>query len=243
MKDEARERDKALDRIKKLLRMKRGGTPEEVATALRIAQEIADRHGILIGEVDLDDDRPASETMGHDEPISGARIQCEVRLSGMICEQFFRVLVFTRQRGWYRAGRGRKMISYALVIVGANWDRVIAIYVLHFLARRFRDAWREQRGRLRNREAFMWGVYCGVAARLKDLQPPVETPRGEGLIVADRRLAYTKTHFGDLTGEDVRPDTKARAAEFAGWIAGRKTEIKSGLEGPRNQTPRLPAAR
>ena len=54
--------DAILERLKKLLRMKRGGTPDEIATALRLAQQIADEHGINLDS--LNPDEEGSSKMG-----------------------------------------------------------------------------------------------------------------------------------------------------------------------------------
>ena len=142
-----------IEKLKKLLRMKRGGTPDEIATALRLAQELAEKHGVDLSQVNPDDDAPKSEQLGHSDPIASARIQCEVRYAGLVCEQFFNVKVFTRtlDASW----RGRMVYRYAMTFVGTDWEREIATHILHFLVGHFRREWATKRGRCRNREAFM----------------------------------------------------------------------------------------
>jgi len=48
--------DPIVEKIKSSIRMKRGGTPDEIATALRLAQELAAKHGINIGDVNPDEE-------------------------------------------------------------------------------------------------------------------------------------------------------------------------------------------
>jgi hypothetical protein len=56
------EQKAALDKIRKLLRMKRGGTAGEVENALRMAQELAAKHGIDLNTVDPDVDERERQT-------------------------------------------------------------------------------------------------------------------------------------------------------------------------------------
>lgn len=220
-----------VEKLKKLLRMKRGGTPDEIATALRLAQELAEKHGVDLSQVNPDDDAPKSEQIGHSDPIASARIQCEVQFAGLVCEQFFNVKVFTRCVGGHH-GNWKRVYRYAMTFVGTDWEREVATHVLHFLVRHFRREWATKRGRCRNREAFMWGMYCGLCAKLRERQPPVvEAAQQAGIVLADRKRDYVAKHFGEMKSESVEPDGDAQAAKYAGWLAGRATEIRPAVTG------------
>lgn len=222
-----------IEKLKKLLRMKRGGTPDEIATALRLAQELAEKHGVDLSQVNPNDDAPKSEQIGHSDPITSARIQCEVKFAGMVCEQFFNVRVFTRmvdgawsKRGW------KRVYTYAMTFVGTDWEREVAAHVLHFLVRHFRREWATKRGRCRNREAFMWGMYCGLCSKLIERQPPaVEAAQQAGLVLADRKRDYLARNFGEMKSSSMEPDGEAAAAKLAGYLAGRATEIRPAVTG------------
>ena len=222
--------DPIIEKIRKLLRMKRGGTPEEIATALRLAQELAAKHGVDLGSVNPDDDAPKSEQIGHEDPISGARIQCECRYAGLVCVQFFNVEVFsTTLEGHWR--QARRVYRYALRFVGTDWDRKVAVYVFFFLAGHFRREWKSRRGRCRSREQFMWGMYLGLCRKLRERQPkPLESA---ALVHTGRQLArrnYIDRHFGKLDSHSVEPDGDADEAKWRGYLAGQQTEIRPAME-------------
>lgn len=219
------EQQAALDKIKKLLRMKRGGTADEIATALRLAQELANKHGINLDDVNPDDERN-EKPLGHDDWILGSRIQWECKYAMLIAKWFFNVSPFLNN--FWNALRGT---YYGITFVGTEWDRQIAIYVYSFLIRHMRREWRDKRGRCRNRQAFMYGMYVGIWSKLKERQPkPIQQP---GIVPVNHALArrndYIAKLFGKLAGTDVKPDGDADKAEHLGWLAGRATEIRSGL--------------
>ena len=223
------EQQAALDKIKKLLRMKRGGTPDEIATALRLAHELADKHGIDLNTVDPDtEDR--ERPLSHEDEILGARIQWECKYAMLICGRFFNVSAFLDQNWCYVRGYGRR--ERKITFVGTEWDREIAIYVYRFLVGAFRRAWKHDSGRCRNRRAFLYGMYCGICVKLRARQPkPVEGEPGLVLINAAlaRRDSYITKHFGQLKESGVEPDGDAEDAKHAGYRAGLATEIRSGL--------------
>ena len=217
------DRDAILDKIKKLLRMKRGGTPDEIATALRLAQELAAKHGIDLAGVNPDEERIRERPISHEDAVCGSRVSWESKYAGMIADQFFKVRVFKS------VNEARS--KYVLRFVGEEWDRQIAIYVYRFLCGHFRREWATRRGRCRNRQAFMWGMYLGLCQKLHDRQPQ---PQQAGIILADRALArrnqYVADNFGELGSTDAKPDGDAAEARHRGWLAGRATEIRSGVK-------------
>lgn len=220
-------RDEAIEKIKKLLRMKRGGTPDEVATALRLAQDLAAKHGVDLGKVNPDEESQ-ERPIGHKDAVHGARVQCECQYSGLVCSQFFSVNVFqsvTEDR-----------TKYCMRFVGTDWDTQIAIYVYHFLTGHFRREWKARRGRCRNRQAFMWGMYLGLCRKLRERQPlPVQQP---GLIPVDRQLQRRDQYISErwkIKSESCEPDTDSTLAKWRGYNAGLETEIRSALKGNKSR--------
>lgn len=133
-------KDEAIEKIKKLLRMQRGGTPGEVENALRLAQEIADKHSVDLNGVDPDAE--AQRPISHESIIHGARVQFECKYAALIVRAFFHV------------------------------------------------------------------------------------PVDRGL---ERRKAYVEEHFGKLDQASIEPNGDAEAAKWRGYLAGRQTEIRKGV--------------
>jgi len=225
------DRDKVLDKIKKLLRMKRGGTPDEVRTALGLAAELARKHGIDIDGVDPDAE--AAQPLGHIDAMTAARVQWECKYAGLICQQFFNVTLLLRNKRkvTLRDGWPRTASDYMITFIGLDRDIQIALYVYHFLVRHLRWSWNTGRGRYRNRQAFLYGMYVGLCTKLNEQR--VQQVNEAGLILLDRLFArredYRQAHFGKLRNHDTKPDTDANAAKYAGYLAGRQTEIRTGL--------------
>jgi hypothetical protein len=228
------ERDAIIDKIKKLLRMKRGGTPDEIATALRLAQELAEKHGIDLDAVNPDEESIREKPIAHEDAVCGSRVSWESKYSAMIVDQFFKVRAFKSVND--------TQTKYVLRFVGEEWDRQIAIYVYRFLCGHFRREWKTNRGRLRNRQAFMWGMYIGLCQKLRARQPQTQEA---GIVRAERGLArrnqYIAEHWGELGSTSAKPDTDSAAARHRGWLAGRATEIHSGVKDATANNQGLPA--
>lgn len=223
------------EKIKKLLRMKRGGTAAEVETALNLARELAQKHGIDLDSVNPDE-HTEEKPINHHDAFVGGRIQVECKYAGIICNKFFNVNVFTRRirfSAWpyYR---------FALTFVGTDWDREIAGYVYRFLVGHFRREWNTKRGRCRNRHAFMDGMFDGLFIKLRDRQPTPEA--GVGLIhierAAKRRELYVGQHFGEMKGKSMKPDGNADQSRWRGFLAGQDTEIRPAVK-DRNEAGQL----
>lgn len=223
-------RDEVIDKIKKLLRMKRGGTIAEVETALNLARELAQKHGIDLDGVNPDDEQQDQDKpIDHEDAYVGGRLQWEIKYAALIAQQFFNVSIFTRRRT--AVVKGWPTIVAAMTFVGTEWDRQIGIYVFRFLVGHFRREWKTKRGRCRNRQAFMYGMYVGLGTKLRERQPA--RVAGPGLMRIERSLArrdvYLKKHFPAIVHESARPDGDADAAKYRGYLAGRDTEIRPAV--------------
>ncbi len=219
-----KERDIIIEKIKKLLRMKRGGTPDEIATALRLAQGLAEKHGIDMNVVNPDEEALREKPIAHDDAVCGARVSWESKYASLVCDSFFKVRVFQSVTA--------DGFKYVLRFVGEEWDIQIAHYVYRFLCGHFRREWKTRRGRCRNRQSFMYGMYSGLCQKLRERKPEPTEP---GIVRADQALArrnqYIADHFGELESQSAKPESASAKAHYRGWLAGRATEILSGLEG------------
>lgn len=224
----------ALDKIKKLLRMRRGGTAGEIENALAMAAKLAREHGIDLDSVNPDDeqhDRP----IGHSSVPYGARVPAEMNYATSIVINFFNVSVviiqkFSARNAWVFRGKPRFVADY----IGTDWDIEVARYVFHFLVAHFRRSWRlRENRRLSNRQAYFYGMFIGICAKLRrDHEPQPQSP---GLIPQDRQLArrnayLDKLHPGSKDKNLPDEDSDATAARTAGYYDGLKTEIRPGLD-------------
>jgi len=224
------EREKIIEKIKKLLRMKRGGAQAEIETALAMAAELARKYNIDIENIDPDTEPP--QPIGHIDAVTSARIQWECKYAALVVQQFFNVNVLIRRadrierRGW------RYCTDFHLTFVGRKFEIEIAVYVYRFLVGSFRRAWisRENR-RLQNRRAFLYGMYHGLCAKL-DEQQQKQVNRAALILIFKQvkvREEYMSDRFGKIGSESAVPDCDANASKWAGYQAGRDVQIRTGL--------------
>lgn len=218
------ERTTIIDKIKKLLRMKRGGTPDEIATALRLAQELAAKHGIDLGAVNPDEEQVKQQPITQDDELLGRRVSWESKYASLICSNFFNVSVFLSTNS--------NCSKYVYTFVGEEWDIQTAIYVYRFLCGHFRREWKARKGLCKKRQVFLYWMMVGLAQKLQERQPNTEqTP---GIVTTDRQLQrrteYIKLRW-KLNTTSVKPNGDSIEAMNRGWRAGMDTEIHSGVTG------------
>jgi hypothetical protein len=235
-------KEAVIEKIKKLLRMKRGGTPGEIENALAAAAKLAREHGIDLENVNPDEQSDA-QRITHATEVLGLRLPLEARFAAAIPVNFFNVQILFKQalNLWFVKKNG------SITFVGTAWDCEVARYVFVFLQQHFRYSWNHrQNRRLKNREAFLHGMFLGLAAKLEAQQ--VQPEPGVGLIRIERALQLRKDYLAKLcpNAKDKplpKEDSEAWKAKRAGIEEGRKTEIRSGLkDSPVPARPALPPA-
>jgi hypothetical protein len=220
-------RDEVIEKVKKLLRMKRGGTQGEIENALAMAAELARKHGINLAGVDPDAEE---EKIRHETDALTSRLPLDAKLAAAILVNFFNVQVVVSNRAEpNKPWKNQYLINY----IGTAWDISVARYVFVFLQRHFRSSWthRENR-RLKNREAFLNGMFIGLSNKLYDQRKLTSTEAG--LVLVGRAVALRKAYVDKTwpNNKDVdlkTDDSDASAARWAGLQAGRNTEIRSGV--------------
>lgn len=222
--------DAIIDKIKKLLRMKRGGTAAEIETALALAQELAAKHGIDIKSINPDEE---TRRITEHDVFAAARLQWECKYAVLVCEHFFNVSgLIVQSRVPFRWGMRSVM---GIRFIGTSWDIQIATYVYHFLVRHFRREWTQRRGRCRNRQAFLYGMYHGLCHKL-DARRKASLPSENAIMVLGKALTerkqYLALHYGELKQQSSVPDGDAQLAKYRGFIAGQETEINPGIGAP-----------
>lgn len=225
--------DAIIEKIKKLLRMKRGGTAGEIENALALAAELARKHGIDLAAVNPDE---STQTIKHESEALKSRLSQEARFAAAILVNYFSVGIIVSQQNehvtWYKTKR-----RYVVNFIGADWDVEIARYVFVFLQKHFRRSWAQRENRrLKNREAFFQGMFYGLVAKLereRNANPPNEA----GLILVGKavelRQAYMQKHWPNSIKKDLdMNDTDAHASVRAGVEAGLNTSIRKAMEKP-----------
>jgi len=231
--------DPIIEKIKKLLRMKRGGTQAEVETALAMAAALAAKYGIRLDSVDPDAE--PDQPLGHIDAITSARIQWECKYAGLVCQQFFNVNSLLRSSYQPKRGGWKYCYDYKITFIGTASDTEIALYVYRFLVGHFRRCWNKRSGRCRNRQAFLYGMYIGLCSKLEEQKKQQISDRALVFLGREltRRNAYTQQQFGDTTESSTEPDGDAKAAKWEGYIQGRKTEIRPAIDPSKKQPLQL----
>jgi len=222
-----------IEKIKKLLRLARSSNPHEAALAMQHALALAEEHRISIEGLNPDQ---AAPTFTHQSGKTFARLSHEQQFAASIVQSFFHVKAITQgcvrfdKSGWPRSGE-------KMTFVGTTSDLEVAWYVFDFLTFHFAYCWRKHRGRCRHRYSFMLGMAAGLHSKLAESNPPTPERQAKGNELALSMKAYLAEHFGKLKPRHL-PDASAQAAANAGYVQGRKTEIRPGIK----QTEQAPLA-
>lgn len=212
-----------IEKIKKLLRLARSANPHEAQLAMQRALALAEEHRVAIEGLNPDDCAREKATTHRETEILSRRTY-DQRYAFAVCRRFFRVTTVDIQcvrmvDGWPRDG-------WKTAIVGTKSDIEIALYVHGYLTQHFAFCWRKFRGRFRNRQAYVHGMYLGICARLAENAP---APTGREIVLAEQD-AYIATVYGETTKTPLaQPDHEARGAAWAGFLQGQKTEIRPAL--------------
>jgi hypothetical protein len=215
-----------IERIKKLLRLARSANQHEAALAMEKAMALAAEHRVEVEKLDVYHDAARVTHRDHEDRL--ARLSDEYQFAARICQRFFRVRCIVRNSWHTPEGKWLPVSREYIALVGTATDVEIALYVLGFLVHHFRFCWRHHRGRVRNRRAFLTGMFRGLHAKLAAAEPPVPVESHNALIVSHD--AYIAAHIGKTTDRANREDDDAHAALLAGWHQGQKTQIHGGLK-------------
>lgn len=222
------DRDAILEKIKKLLRMKRGGTAGEIDNALAMAAKLARDHEIDLNDVNPDDESKPERITFHEDVLK-LRLPSEAKFAAAICVNFFNVQMCFKSplNRYYIKAKAR------VTFIGSAWDIEIARYVFVFLQHHFRGCWKSrQNRRLKNRKAFLSGMFLGLGAKLEDAR---KQEVGTGLIHVDRAIQLRKDYlaklFPNATDKNLgADDSDAHAAKYAGILEGQKTNIAPAVK-------------
>lgn len=196
-----------IEKIKKLMRVdpERGSTPAEAEQALAMAQRLALKHGIDLGQLDTEEITAAGEPFEEVEFIPKRKDGIEVKTKLPVCHKwiakilirYFAVdIIYQTRYGKYKnrdgsEGQGFRKI---LLINGRKTNVQIAIYVYGFLFNEFNQRWedhckgQDMRALWAERNGFYYGLYLGLDAKLEK-----EKGRAEREIQAQLKAAKSNT--------------------------------------------------
>lgn len=215
---------KALERIKKLLRLARdpGATPAEAESAFLQAQRIMAENGFEDGEV-IDTAAPEEAILDEDVSVGRRRDFWRGRLAVVVSRNF-------RCKTYWR---GRNDGQNGVHFLGRRGDVAIAkeVYVTaqEVALQQARSFLKANRGGLKSRNAFLTGFAEGLAAKFEE-QVQQMTATGTALVVVadagvEAKYDELKLRRGKRSAA-LLSDDNARAA---GEQAGRAFDLRSNL--------------
>lgn len=217
-----------IERIRKLLRLARSSNPHEAELALARALELAREHDVSIEGLNPDEQAKERKVTHHDMSIE-ARLTYDKRYAWAICRSFFNVS--SVEVGCIRMVDGWPCHGVKMMVVGTEADISIALWVYDFLIRHFSFCWRHYRGRLRNRHAYVHGMFLGIHSKLQEKNPSATVERAHAIVLQERK-SYIAAVIGKTEPKMMgAPDGDARAATWAGYARGRNTNIAMPIHG------------
>ncbi len=125
-----------------------------------------------------------------------------------------------------RTRRTERTVAQSIIFAGRTFELEIALYIFKFLCGHFDRTWRTKRGRCRNRQSFVWGMYRGLFDKLDEQMP--KEPQREGIVLS--RQHYLNKLFPDMYTQPAEKPEVADKAAMAGYIEGQNTELRKGVE-------------
>lgn len=245
----ANDKDKLLRRIRKLMALgTRNSNANEAARALRLAQQLMQRHNLSEVDVNLSDisERECLQVYTDAVSIPGwLNALAAVVCMATGCRCWF---------GWYQStsSGGRERERRSLHFYGLNERPEVAQYIFVVLARQLKDAttehmnssYRLKRLKLqtkRNRaDQFREGWVTGVWMVLEAFAP---SDKESGLL---RLWLSQRCGSGELSAIRVREAKSCRGdskARLSGWLAGQRAELNHGLHSSKNAVLAINEAR
>jgi len=229
-----------LDRIKKLLRLgaDQRGNSREAEVAMALAYELAEKHRVDVGSLDLDEE--TRRLLDERWPMGMRFDAVRQRVFGIL-QTFFHVTLC--------------LLKPEVIVVGKPVDLAIARYVHDFLLRASRDCLRryeaEERGLYRRRmtprkrAGFVAGFFYGISHNLRRAHSTLELNDAQNAIVL-REDAERAARLAELVPNQatvkLRKSKMNESAVACGFYAGLDTSIHTPLGGGSPEAPlALPA--
>jgi hypothetical protein len=201
-----------------------GRTEAERDSAEIIAAAIAAKHGIDLRQIEEADTRPKLVIT---ERVVGQWFSMpkEASYASAVCVKYFEVSQIT-------------LVGYdgtKEAFIGLDYHLDIAEQVFKFLIHEFRYRWNHGKGRLKNRNQFLYGMFVSLMAKLHERFSDRAGAAGPEVSWKAKRQAYLAEHHPDSTESKLITKQRASRAISAGLAAGRDIEIRPGIK-PGQQT-------
>jgi hypothetical protein len=216
-----------VEKIKKLLRLSRSANQHEAELALARALALAREHDVAVDTLNPDE-QAKEKAITHGDSEARQRLSYDKEYALRIVKAFFRVTPVIRDR-IESDGRGGYCYVKFATFVGVASDIEVALYVYNFLVHHFAYCWRKNRGRLRNRHAYVDGMFIGIYTQLQKGQPEWVS-RAHSLALRTHE-DYIAAVIGKTEKHDGRePDSSSATARFRGFVQGQQTNIAPALK-------------
>lgn len=213
--------NKAIDKIKKLLRLAKSSNPHEAALALERAQKLMNEHNIRMDAPELhgvNDETITSKLRAQTPPAHIAGL-FQLVTSAFGCDGYFQPTFMNMEVVFIGHDHRPKIAGYAFTVL----ERQLSIARKDFVAslsKRMKRANKTARA-----DQFCEGWIVGVQRKVK------------ALVLSDEELAQIDTFKSgtDLESANVRKSkasgAKANEARFKGYQAAQKVVLNQGVQG------------
>jgi len=232
-------RDKLIDRIKKLLSLAKSHNPNEAVAALTKARKLMNQYSISTGDLAVADILERQADTKHRSKTAPGYL-CD--LVGL-CADLFSCHTYCIEKSNWKNGRR----SYALVpvFIGYEIDVELAQYTYDNLYRKLSVARRLYRSRYwykgdvtKDKDAYAEGWVVGVKRNVQHLVPPkheVEVRAGAGaLMVVDPVALYLK-NLGIDDGLKTSRGLNDIDSMRRGLVDGRCVQVQKGTAAPKSK--------
>lgn len=208
--------DKAIEKIKKLLRLSKddAAAAHEAAQALTMALKLATKHGIDLQTVSTDDDTESATT--HHTAKAQAHGDAEKYAS-------YLVRAFFHTTPLFQTSNGKKSVTF----IGGKVQTELSTYAFTYIVNSMRKAWKGNNDRRLKRAGFLRGYFNALYSEI----PKVF--RNNDLVVCHDSYIEETFYSNPLVKRGRVSDTSSKggsASARAGYRAGKKQGIRNGLD-------------
>jgi hypothetical protein len=207
--------DKIISKIKKLLTLadpSRGGTSEEVSTAMAMANKLMAEHNLTMSQVTLTEDQVQVKRAG--VQLRARPYYWEKRLAGVFAD-------LCETRVLYQSAKDLVI----MIFIGEEHDVVIAQEMYRIFLKQIDAAARKAFKSFKDQRSFCVG-YCTILAhrvhQLKAERNSKATSQSQALVYVGRKEAAITKYISMLnTAETHRKTTAARVDSYAATVGAR----------------------
>lgn len=226
-----------VDKIKKLIKHEQSarkiGSIDEANKFAGKIQQLCIDHKISLASVESDDDVNASQRIGHEEATSGSRLRYarnarvpaeDNRLMQVVAKAHFCQALLVQH-------------SNAIIVIGAQDDRAIAVAMFRFLSRTMKSLARLEKEKCRKARRsirrfqphFYWGLTVTVRKRYEEIRRKAESESTALVLVRADQLVkqYMESNFETESATHRKQPRINKTAYFAGVMHGGRVDLST----------------